>query len=111
MSLLDRARRAIVTGSPPNEPGGVFRLWRSAVAGGSAALLSLLAIALPALLAWVASAQSTVEWPRALSVGSCAWLLANGAHLHVGPATISLTPSSMRRTLGQAQREFTWHGT
>ena len=92
MSLLDRARRAIVTGSPPNEPGGVFRLRRSAVAGGSAALLSLLAIALPALLAWVASAQSTVEWPRALSVGSCAWLLANGAHLHVGPATISLTP-------------------
>ena len=92
MSLLDRARRATVAGSPPNVLGGVSRLWRSAVAGGSAALFSLLAIALPALLAWVASAQSTVDWPQALSVGACAWLLANGAHLNVGPATISLTP-------------------
>ena len=71
---------------------GVPLLWRSAVAGGSAALVSMLAIALPALLAWVASAESTVDWTRALSVGSCAWLLANGAHLRVGHATISLMP-------------------
>jgi hypothetical protein len=49
-------------------------------------------IALPALLAWVASPQSTVGWPRALSFGSCVWLLANGAQLSSGPATISLTP-------------------
>jgi len=54
--------------------------------------MSLMAIALPALLAWVASAESTVEWTSALSVGSSLWLLANGAHLSVGSATIALMP-------------------
>jgi hypothetical protein len=62
------------------------------VSGGSAALLSMLIIALPVLLAWVASPQSSGDWPRALSVGSCLWLLANGAQLSAGSATISLTP-------------------
>jgi hypothetical protein len=92
MSLLDRARRFNVTDPPSNALVGVPLVWRSAVAGGAAALVSLLVIALPALLVWVASAESTVYWPGALSVGSCAWLLANGAHLRVGPATISLMP-------------------
>jgi hypothetical protein len=52
----------------------------------------MLIVALPALLAWVASPQSTVDWPRAMSIGSCVWLLANGVHLSYGSATISLTP-------------------
>jgi hypothetical protein len=52
----------------------------------------MLTIALPGLLAWVASAESTVDWTRALSVGSSVWLLANGADLSSGRATISLTP-------------------
>ncbi|MEP7369280.1 MAG: DUF6350 family protein [Dermatophilaceae bacterium] len=80
MSLLDRRRT-----------GGPLRL-RSAVAGASAALLSMVIIALPAVLAWVASSQSTVEWTQSLSVGSSAWLLANGAHLRSGPTAISLMP-------------------
>jgi len=92
MSLLARVRRANLTSTPSDGLAGSSLLWRSALAGGSAALLSLLAIALPTLLAWVASAESTVEWPRALSVGASVWLLANGAHLAVGPATISLMP-------------------
>jgi hypothetical protein len=62
------------------------------MAGVSAAVVSMLTIALPALLVWVASAESTVDWTRALSVGSSAWLLANGAPLGSGSATISLTP-------------------
>jgi hypothetical protein len=52
----------------------------------------MLVIALLALLAWVANPQSTGAWPAALSFGSCLWLLANGAHLSFGPATISLAP-------------------
>ena len=92
MSLLDRVRRLPVTGTPSQAlAGGPLRV-RSGLAGVSAALVSLLIIALPALIAWVASPQSTVGWPRALSVGSCVWLLANGAQLSSGPATISLTP-------------------
>jgi len=92
MSLFDRVRRVTPTGAPSDAlAGGPLRLG-SAVAGASAAMVSMLIIALPALLAWVASPQSTVDWPRAMSVGSCVWLLANGAQLSSGPATISLTP-------------------
>jgi hypothetical protein len=92
MSLLDRVRRVPVIGTPSDAlAGGPLRL-ASALAGASAALVSMLVIALPAILAWATSPQSTVGWPRALSVGSCVWLLANGAQLSSGPATISLTP-------------------
>jgi hypothetical protein len=92
MSLFDRVRRVLVMGTPSDALSGAPLLMRSAVAGASAALVSMLTIALPALLAWVASPQSTVGWPRALSVGSCVWLLANGVQLSSGPAAISLMP-------------------
>jgi Family of unknown function (DUF6350) len=93
MRLFDRDPRptANATGTPSALARGPL-LSRSAAAGVSAALVSMLIIALPALLAWVASADSTVDWTRALSVGSSAWLLANGADLRSGTATISLTP-------------------
>ena len=94
MSLLDRRRKPTATVTPRTSnalSGGPLR-WRAAVAGGSAALVSMLTIALPAVLAWVASSESTVDWTQALSVGSSVWLLANGAHLRSGPAVISLMP-------------------
>lgn len=92
MSQLLRDRRVTARRLPPDAlTGGPLR-WRSMVAGGSAAVVSMLTIALPALLVWVASAESTVEWTRAFSVGSSVWLLANGAPLGAGQATISLMP-------------------
>lgn len=94
MSLLDRHRHptANLSGTSSNGLAGGPLRWRSAMAGCSAAVVSLMIIALPALLAWVASSESTVDWTRALSVGSCAWLLAHGADLRSGSATISLIP-------------------
>ena len=92
MSLIDRVRRAPVIGTPSEAlSGGPLRL-ASAAGGASAAVVSMLIIALPSLIPWVASPQSTVGWPRALSFGSSLWLLANGAQLVTGAATISLTP-------------------
>jgi len=91
MSQFDRVR-APVLGKPSEPPAGGLLGLGSALAGASAAVVSLLIIALPALLAWAASPQSTVGWPRALSVGSCLWLLAHGVQLSSGPAAISLTP-------------------
>ena len=92
MSLIDRVRRVPAIGTPSEAlSGGPLRL-ASAVGGASAALVSMLVIVLPSLLAWVASPQSTVGWPRAVSVGSSVWLLANGAQLSAGAATISLKP-------------------
>ena len=92
MSLLDRVRRHPANVIPSDVlAGGPLRLG-AAAAGVVAALLSMLIIATPVFVAWVASPQSTVDWPRALSVGSGLWLLANGVSLSSGPATISLTP-------------------
>jgi len=127
MSLFDRLRRVWVIATPSDElAGGRLRL-SSAVAGASAAVVSMLIIALPVLLAWVASPQSTVDWHRALSVGSCVWLLANGVELSTGPAAISLMPLLLttiplvvatiaaRRVLGQLddvrpRRKIGWGG-
>lgn len=94
MSLLDRRRNPTTTftGSTTSGLAGGPLRWRASVAGASAALVSMLTIALPAVLVWVASSESTVDWTQALSVGSSVWLLANGAHLSSGPATISLMP-------------------
>ena len=92
MSQLLRDRRVTATRLPPDALTGGPLIWRSMVAGGSAAVVSMLTIALPALLVWVASAESTVEWTRAFSIGSSLWLLANGAPLGAGQATISLMP-------------------
>ena len=92
MTLLDRHPTANDTRPRSHGLAGGPLRWRSAVSGGSAALMSMMTIALPALLAWVASSESTVDWTRALSVGSSAWLLAHGAQLSSGPATISLIP-------------------
>ncbi len=92
MSLFDRVRRIPVKGTPANALAGVLLRLASALSGASAALVSMMVIVLPVLLAWVASPQSSVGWPRALSVGSCIWLLANGVQLSSGPAAISLMP-------------------
>ncbi|HEY5247005.1 MAG TPA: DUF6350 family protein [Dermatophilaceae bacterium] len=92
MSLLERFRRIPAMDTTSEAlAGGPLRL-ASAGAGASAALVSMLIIALPVLVAWVASPQSSTDWPRVLSVGAGVWLLANGASLSSGPATISLTP-------------------
>jgi hypothetical protein len=92
MSLMNRERRITRTAASSDVlTDGTLRR-RAAMSGGSAALLSLLVVASPALLVWVASAESTVDWTQALSVGCSLWLLANGAHLGFGPATISLMP-------------------
>jgi hypothetical protein len=91
MSLLDRARHLTDHSDARALQGWPLRR-RAVVAGASAAALSLLGIALPALLVWVASPQSTVAWTTAFSVGADGWLLAHGADLGIGSATLSLTP-------------------
>lgn len=92
MSLLRRDHRTHASASSSNALLASPLRWRSSLAGASAAVVSLLTISLPALLVWVASAESTVDWTQALSVGSSIWLLANGAPLGAGPASISLMP-------------------
>ena len=92
MSLFDRVRSAPVEGTPAAALAGVPLRLGAALVGATAALVSMMLMVLPVLVAWVSSPQSSVPWPRALSVGSCIWLLANGVQLSSGPAAISLMP-------------------
>lgn len=89
MSLLERARLA---STPTHTLDGWPLRLRAAGTAVSAGLVSLLAVALPALLVWVSSPESTVAWTRAFGVGAHAWLLAHGVHLGVGAGTVSLVP-------------------
>ena len=91
MSLLDRARHLTDHSDAAALKGWPLRR-RAVLAGVSAAGLSLLVVALPVLLVWVASPQSTVPWTVAFGVGADGWLLAHGVSLGVGDATLSLTP-------------------
>lgn len=67
-------------------------LQRALLSGAGAAAASACALVLPALLVWVASPQSTVDWTTALGVGASLWLLGTGAHLTVGAAQVTVVP-------------------
>lgn len=86
MEML-RARKLSAQGVPEGTPVG-----RHLLSGAATALASSLAVVLPALLVWVAAAESTVAWTDALGVGASLWLLVQGAHLIVGAAHVELVP-------------------
>lgn len=80
---------------PPPRPGVV--LWRDAAVHGlrSAAVaagLSLLAVALPVLLVWMADGRSGAGLAEALRTGGQLWLVAHGAGLDVPGGSVTLTP-------------------
>ena len=71
MSLFDRVRRALVMGTPFDAlTGGPLRL-RSAVAGASAALVSMLIIALLWMILGVSGLSACVMSDRADRVAEC----------------------------------------
>jgi hypothetical protein len=92
MSPFDRGRRVPATSAPSDALADGRLRQASVVAGAAAALVSMLIIAVPVALVGAASPPSTTGWVRAMSVGSSFWLLANGARLSSGSATISVTP-------------------
>lgn len=103
MTLLERARAdhlatpAWSRSSIRSHPGrGGLSPWRLRLRGAAAGAFSvgapLVVLALPILLAWVASPDSTVGWASALGLTAGTWLLGTGVTLHVGAASLSLTP-------------------
>ncbi|NCT89589.1 hypothetical protein GXB85_01275 [Cellulomonas sp. APG4] len=66
------------------------------LAGLQGALLSLLAVAVPALAAYVATSadpsNAEVGWVRAVAVGASFWLMGHGAPVTVGGATLTIVP-------------------
>ncbi len=105
MSLLDRlhsaateggGRRPAGSGGAPTSPvvAGLTGLWTAA--------LCWLAIALPALLAWATSAQSTASWGQAVRVASDIWLALHrvgldlpGGHLALAPLGGTALPAAL----------------
>ena len=66
--------------------------WQAPASGGLAAVTSWLALALPALVVWVATAHTTVGWGQALGVAGAGWFLGHGASVRVDALTLSLAP-------------------
>jgi hypothetical protein len=94
MTALDSLR--IRSTSDPTEPSADapvgFEWWQPPVAGALAAVGSWLALALPALVVWVATAHTTVGWGDVLGIASAGWFLGHGARVVVGDVTLSLAP-------------------
>lgn len=94
MDLLRSAREAVTSdGDRDSEPEAALGLVLAARRGAGAAVASALLVALPVLVAWLASAQSTISWTSALAMGSSLWLLCLGAHVDPGGGvTVALAP-------------------
>jgi hypothetical protein len=89
MSVTDLLRaRTSSSGDAPDRR----TLRGAALAGAGAAAVSACAFVLPALVVWVATSQSTVDWTAALGIGASLWLLGTGAHLVMGAAHVSIVP-------------------
>ncbi len=73
---------------PRGRRGGVG----PASSGSLTALVSLVGVIVPVLVAWNADARTTAGAGDAVAVAASLWLLAGGAHLGAGAATVSMTP-------------------
>lgn len=92
MSVLELLRGATSSATGGSASGDESHLHRHLLAGAGTALASSLALVLPALLVWVASAQSSVPWTDALALGAALWLVGQGAQLTLGTTAIAFTP-------------------
>ncbi len=94
-ALVDATRGRVggltgrLTHAAPHWVSGAF-------AGVQGALLSLLAVVVPAMAAYVATsadpANDAVGWPRSVAVGAALWLLGHGGELVAGDTRIGLVP-------------------
>ena len=100
MTLLDSLRDRVRADSRPETgsddevleaPSGLD-WWQAPAAGALAAAGSWLVLALPAMVAWVATAHTTVGWGDALGIASAGWFLGHGASVAVGELSLSLAP-------------------
>ncbi|HEY6742554.1 MAG TPA: DUF6350 family protein [Lapillicoccus sp.] len=93
MTLLD-SRRTRARADPHESLFDVPALgwWHAPTAGALAATSSWLVLALPALVGWVVTAQTTVGWGDALGIASAGWFLGHGAPVRVADVSLTLAP-------------------
>ena len=93
MTLLDLRRNRVRPDSHESlSDAPALGWWNAPVAGALAATGSWLVLALPALVVWVATAQTTVGWGEALGVASAVWFLGHGAVVRIADVTLTLAP-------------------
>ncbi|PKW27353.1 DUF6350 family protein [Phycicoccus duodecadis] len=94
MTVTDRLRATLpgggTTGDGPSRWGPGWR--RSGLLGLLTALLSSALMLVPVVVAWRQDPLAGSDAGSALDVGASLWLLASGAQLTAGAATVSLTP-------------------
>lgn len=88
-ALRARLRRTTAVDGPPQWVSGVL-------AGVQAALLSLLAVVVPGLVAYVTTSadpsNADVGWTQAVAVAAGLWLLGHGGMLRAGDVLVTLVP-------------------
>lgn len=93
MTVLQRPERATTDSTTR---GSVLHRARAlamaAVAGALAAVVSLMVVSLPVLVAWFAEERSTVSLWQAVGVAVDGWALAHGGTIHVGQVQVVLAP-------------------
>lgn len=94
MTVTDRLRSALPGSTDPEAGGSAWAPgWRrSGLIGVGTGLVSALLVLGPVLLAWSTDPRSSSAGGDAVGVGASLWLLAGGAHLAAGSATVSLVP-------------------
>ncbi|MGY4643302.1 cell division protein PerM [Cellulomonas sp. URHB0016] len=101
--VVQRARRRVLSDDVPSRPqffvsaiDGAPGWATGALAAVQAAVLSLLALVLPSVAAYVATSADPsnegVGWWRSVGVGASVWLLGHGMPVHVGGVTVTLVP-------------------
>lgn len=95
MTVTDRLRSVLP--GPDEPPGRDGSAWgpgwrRSGLIGIATGLVSALVVVVPVLVAWSSDPRSSAGAGDAVAVGSSLWLLAGGAHLVAGAATVSVSP-------------------
>ncbi len=92
MTVTDRFR-TVLPGPSDEDASPWGPGWRrSGLFGVATGLLSALVVVGPVLLAWGSDPRSSGGATDAVAVGAALWLLAGGAHVAAGSATVSLTP-------------------
>lgn len=102
MSLLDRLRPDHVDRPDSNAAREPVGRLGAALTGVWAAGLSLLGIALPVLLAWAASPDTTATWGQAVRVAADGWLLLHHVELRLPGGSLSLAPLGLSALPGLA---------
>lgn len=96
MTVLQRPERLTTDHRPGSRPGSVLgrarALAMAALAGALAAVVSLMVISVPVVIAWFAEQRSTVSLWQTMGIAVDVWALAHRGVVQVGQVQVAFAP-------------------